>query len=232
MDFAKIEKYDELAEGLIYVNERLSGLRWSLPLDDSDARCIAIRGMQMVVAGYGMGLNSLTYGRNQQQVVQSLGRTNLSADDARKTVEDAWRLGLITLFHFKIDHLITKLLTALGEEPPWGFRAKARRVLDAAEVHNADDGLAVLLTITSIRNSLHNNGIHRNASLTVNLHGMDFHFEEGKPVQCATWGHLLAAMDSSVDVLTGILNAEPIQELSQPILDEYAEAVSRGEAEE
>ena len=129
MDFRTLSTYNDLANAFVYIATRISHLRDGLPYPSNDARHVALGRMQRIVAGYGMGLNSMIFNRTQEQVIESLGTTNLPPDEMRRFVEDAWRWGVGTLLHFGIDSLFSNLLVAAGQPQSPQFRQKAEALI-------------------------------------------------------------------------------------------------------
>ena len=231
MNLSNLSTYSDLQAAFIHLVARLGDLRDSLPYQPSDARQVALGGMQRILAGYGMGMNSMYFGRTIDQVTQSMGVTNLSRDEMLKTVDDAWRWGVCTLFHFRLDSLITNVLVAANRSVSPQFRQKAQSILALSAVADQAILLDHLLTLTCIRNSLHNNGIHRTADVDVTIGAMRFAFVRGQPVQCASWQHALVSIDAVVSVIDIVLKAARMVALPQPILDDFAEAVAAGTAQ-
>jgi len=232
MDLSKLSTYRDLMEAFSHLVARLEALCDTLPYEPSDARLVSLRGMQGILAGYGMGMHSMFFGRSEAQVIESMGITNLSSAEMFKKVDDVWRWGTSTLFHFRLDSLFTNILTAAQLPALMQFRQKAASVLVLSAVPNQGILLEHLLLLTAIRNSLHNNGIHRNADLIVTLGTNRFWFAKDRPVQCATWQHILVATDAVVSVIDVILHATPIGSLPQPIPDMFADAITAGTARE
>lgn len=204
----------------------------SLPYQPSDARQVALGGMQRILAGYGMGMNSMVRDRTIAEITQSLGVTNLPGGEMLKIVEDAWRWGACTLAHFRVDSLIANILVAANLPAPPQFRQKAQAILAVAEIADQNTCFDHLLALTSVRNSLHNNGIHRNADLNVVIGATRFSFVKGLPVQCASWQNILAAIDASISVIELVLKAPTVVALPPPILDKFADTLVTGTATE
>lgn len=61
---------------------------------------------------------------------------------------------------------------------------------------------------------------------------MTFEFNQDAPVQCASWNHILAAIDANIEIIEEILTQPKILSQKGPILDEYALALSLGKVEE
>ena len=81
----------------------------------------------------------------------------------------------------------------------------------------------VFLSTSYIRNSLHNNGIHRGKNnLSLNMQGMDFAFVTGKRMECASWQHILAAVYETIEAIDRILATAKVTAIPPPFQDDYA----------
>jgi hypothetical protein len=145
-------------------------------------------------------------------------------------VEGVWRLSLLTLVHFRIDSLFQGLLTALGASPgKAGFGKNLNDLtgkLTLADPRRIKD---VLNTPTLIRNSIHNNGIHRGSDWgPITHHGLTYEFRKDKDVQCASSAHVLAALDASVDALESILLSPEINALTR--VEDPSTSLNQGES--
>ncbi|MFO1440036.1 MAG: hypothetical protein U1F81_17055 [Verrucomicrobiaceae bacterium] len=221
MNFAAVNTYSELAQLFDELNARVQTLRDRLGYEESDARQVLLRGIQIVIAGYAMGFRAMWFGRTGNQIDEALGVANLSFDEKRQAVEDAWRLGLVTLCMFKIDALLGRLLTALALPVHLGFFRNARSLLNTITIGAPNLKLDTLMVPAAIRNSLHNNGIHRGPNSSMLLHGMQYDFSDGDSVQCAGWQHIFAALTACIDVLDEILFSAEIQAIPSGIEEPY-----------
>ncbi len=185
--------------------------------------------MLRVVAGYAMGLSSMLYNRSQEEIIKSFGKNNLSNDGARQIVEDAWKNGMITLFHFRVDTLFQNLLRALGEyKDRAGFETMTKSLLASVGIRD-DYSRDVLLATGYIRNSLHNNGMHRGKSnLAVKMQDLNFIFVTGKRMECGSWQHIFAAMYETIEVVDRILATEKVKGVPTPFEDDYARDPAEG----
>ncbi len=107
--------------------DKIQTLRNKLPLPQDDARHVGLFGMQEAVIGFGLTAHSIAGNglrsrqRSREEVLESFanyvtieGRT---PEQLLAMVESVWRLGLLTIFHFRLDALFQNLLTALGCNP-------------------------------------------------------------------------------------------------------------------
>lgn len=169
MNFDEISTYNHLLDAMKSLVNKIHQISNKLTFNELDARQVALGGMKKIIAGYAIGLNALIHDRNIEQVAESVRITNLSDDEARKTMEDAWRHGMVTLIHFKIDSLLYNLLVSLGKVPPRSFKRELEMLLKEVNIKRIVQASHTLLVLSHIRNSFHNNGIHRNLPFTISL---------------------------------------------------------------
>jgi hypothetical protein len=116
---------------------------------------------------------------NKNQFLNSVG----SGLELVKTEEEMFRalkLGHITLIHFKIENLFRNLCAHLNliSEEKCGFWDLTNLIFDECSIED-DDSKNSLIALTHIRNSLHNNGIHRNKSAEFFIDGYHYEFVKG-----------------------------------------------------
>lgn len=227
---SELRTYNDLLTAFVAINNKLVVLKESLTCTDVDARPVAISGIQQAIAGYYMGMNSMCWNRSPEEVVRSLGESNLSPDVARKIVEDTWRLGLLTLCHFRIDSLFHNLLRAFRRTPSRSFSKNSTELLALCRLPVDSREADSLKVLTSLRNSLHNNGIHRSASESFTIGTLRYDFNESKAVQCAGWSHSLTAIDAVCDALGALLLSNTVVALPSPVRDDLAHALASGDA--
>ena len=64
-----------------------------------------------------------------------MGKNNLTVDGARRIIEDTWKNGMLTLFHFKVDSLFQNLLRVLGRyKDRMGFEALLNELFAATGI--------------------------------------------------------------------------------------------------
>lgn len=95
-------------------------------------------------------------------------------------------------------------------------------MLRAAGLPQGSHEHKVLYALADIRNSFHNNGIHDAGDLRVAIDGIDFEFTKGQRVECASFTHVIVAVDANADVLRKILLSETIGGIAESIRDPFA----------
>lgn len=233
---------------LIVAMDHLAGrfhqaeVRLSLPV--TDARMVGLGGMKYVILGYAFGYAALIYERPTPEKIMeafsSIALDDTGVIDYRRIqyqVEFTWRIGLQSSVHFQLDTLFHNLLRELllQEELQTGkpikqkraFQDATKQLLILTNLPECGKEYDTLMVLSQMRNSLHNNGIHSKPTIPRQiLNGMEFEFVNGHPVTCASWQHILAVIDATLDVLMQILTSSKIQKLPCPIRDDYTEHIA------
>jgi hypothetical protein len=230
MDYGKLSDrftFDDLLSGFREVLQKLQHVRSGLAVPESDGRQVPLYGMQEVFFGFGLTVHAIVRSRNPDQVLDSFTNFGTFAgktqDQLVTVAATAWRLSSLTLFHFKLDALFQNLLRAFGEEPgKSGFGQNSTALLAKVTLADPKRAKRILEVITDIRNSMHDNGIHRGSDRApFSAHGLTYEFRKDHDVRCASFGHILGITDSTVDVLEGILSSPIVKGLSK-VEDRYA----------
>jgi hypothetical protein len=220
---------DQLLDAFRELGDNLQRVRDKLKKPDTDGRHVALYGMQTAVVAYGLPLYAILgrgikgAERTKEEVLASFsGYASIggkSQDEILSVMETVWRLNLVAHIHFKLDSLFQNLLVALGATPgKSGFGQNRDALLSLVTLSDKAQTEQILNAFTFVRNSLHNNGIHRGAAwgpITVN--GLTYDFKNNDGIQCASFGHVFALMDKVVDVLDEILHSHEITTLPQVI---------------
>lgn len=120
---------------------------------------------------------------------------------------------MVTLdFQFQVENLLTSLAGALGiAKPPRRFPDLADVVLQRSGFRNWKRRTQHLHLASKIRNTLHNNGVHRGRTTQVTARGYTFRFIEGRVFRQAGWEHISWALHAGVDVLEELLRSPIVQ---------------------
>ncbi len=214
-----------LVEGFREVTLKLQRLCDGVAGAKSDGRQVALFGMQETLLGFGITVHAITgaglrtISRTADEVIESFANyctiEGKTQDELLTSMESVWRLSLLTLFHFKLDGLFQDLLRAFGKEPgKTGFGENCTDLLARVTLANHDRARGTLKAATLLRNCLHNNGIHRGEDWRpFTTHGLTYEFRKDYDVQCASCAHILAILDSTVDVLEEILLSSEVRAL-------------------
>ena len=135
---------------------------------------------------------------------------------------DYLRLSVAVTLAFRIENMFAQLLKELGETSPMQFGRVLDALLTKLQLAGRMDIEAPLRALAAVRNSLHNNGIHRAVDCGWTVDGEAFEFRKGQRVTCASWSHLVLLFDASVRSIQTILSTPPVSDLKRLIPDEFA----------
>jgi hypothetical protein len=187
-----------------------------------DARRLAIADVQKHIAGLLFSFKAVMQGRTRAQVLTMFGGAGVPAADAQESTEDFWRFGLVTIAHFRVDALFQIILRARGDyKNKSTFTSMLKQLLAVCELKDRDRTECIFLAATYIRNSFHNNGIHRGPNLDIEIQDMRFKFETGRAINCAGFGHVLGVLFEVVGCLEEILLCPAFAKLAGPIPDDW-----------
>ena len=96
-----------------------------------------------------------------------------------------------------------------------------KQILDICELKDRKRTETVFLAATYIRNSSHNNGMHRGPVLETELQDLKFKFETDKAINCASFGHVLGTLFEMMGCLEEMLLSPALAELTGPIPDDW-----------
>lgn len=205
-------------------------------IKSQDARLVALDSMQLdmlAVRNWIIALNSLANKcmandkLDEKEFLESVGSIK-PLKDTEDIMYKFLRLGLLAPIHFKIDNLFYNILRKLGNIPKdkQGNEKKSFWSLTDAissEVNLTKDEKGSLIVFSYLRNSLHNNGMHRYGNnLSINIQGLDFKFEKDQKVECASWEHIIVALDVNIGVIDKILLSPKIYNIKDEIKDDFA----------
>jgi hypothetical protein len=214
-------RWYDLLEGFHCVIQKMEDLRKSLSVPAHDARNVGLGGIIQILFGFSLNIHAitgegLTPKRSLAEVMDSFSNfwhfEGTSVAHSITLMVDSWRWSVVSLTHFKVDSLFQNLLSALGERPrSSGFGANQHKLFDLVASPRRDQCQLVLGAFTRIRNSLHNNGIHRGENWHYQGPKLTYDFETDVDVKCAGFGHVLGILDETTDVLREILNTSKVK---------------------
>lgn len=116
------------------------------------------------------------------------------------------KLSLVTIIQFVLENCVERTLDAIpGEKAQGGFAKGARHLLSVVGAKDAKAKYEVLMTPARMRNSLHNDGVHNRADVTVNIGGENFVLTKGQRVDCASWSHISWVFLHVLDIIEEML---------------------------
>lgn len=137
-------------------------------------------------------------------------------------IREGAKLNLVLAWMFQIDHFLGRV----GLELRY-FESVKKTSFPHLElftwlgITNPLPPAKALRILQTIRNSLHNNGLHEGNSMTFSLLDRKYAFLNGQPVLCAGWDDLIPLLDSSIDTIGQVLRAERVKKM-QATKEPYA----------
>jgi hypothetical protein len=227
-----IPKFQALDQRLINIKQEVVK-NTGLDYRSQDARLVALDSIQMNMAATAMwinGFNSLANFCaadgvfNKNQFLNSAG-SGLELAETEVEMFGVLKLGYITLIHFKIENLFRNLCTHLRllseKEKKCGFWRLTELIYKACKINDGDSRKS-LIALTHIRNTLHNNGIHRHSSLDIPVGQFQYQFIENKNINCASWEAIMNLSYFNVAALSEVLLSEKIAKIEGLVIDQFA----------
>lgn len=235
---ANYSSFDDLVNDLEKLIQTIEDIRQTIvteceiPYDSQDARQVALDGLQCDISACGMWIKSLMslkwlcQNKNgdiwREEYRKSIGTGFDKAEKAEDMMLDYLRNTLTTKVHFKIENLFNNILACCGNEER-GFKRICKETLKLAEIPIDGPEADKLNALAYLRNSYHNNGIHKNKKeLSVKIDGIQFEFCNGKPVECASWMHIVVIMKANISVIESVLTSPKIVNIKGEIPDAFA----------
>lgn len=231
----RIPKFQALDQQLINIKQEVVK-NTGLDYRSQDARLVALDSIQMNMAATAMwtnGFNSLANFCaangvfNKTQFLNSVG-SGLERAETEVEMFGVLKLGHITLIHFKIENLFRNLCVHLNLIPKgkYGFWDLTNLIFDECSIEDGDSKNS-LIALTHIRNSLHNNGIHRNKTAEFFIDSYYYEFFKDQPINnYVSWERITSLLSFNVVALREILLSEKIQKIDDLVLDQFASQFS------
>jgi hypothetical protein len=230
--------FDHVLKDLQSLNQVIEEIRQKIvtvcgvSYTSQDARQVALDGLQSDIGACGnwvralmslKGLSREKYGDSWEEEYRKLIGTGLSSGQAEDLMLDYLRNTLTTKVHFKIENLFSNILKVLSARPNRnGFWHISGAMLQQAGIPNIGSEKNTLTVLANLRNSFHANGIHNKDSMSVDIDGIRFEFCKGKPVECASWKHIVVIMWANISVLESVLLSNTVSNLRDEIPDAFA----------
>lgn len=195
-----------------------------LEVTAQDARLVALSGMQESILSCGFWLNTYQNitSKDESMILQYAG-SNISLKKTADIMLKEIKIGLVLFFHFKVENLFDSLLNKLLNKDVQGILCQFNKLASMTDLKDAERKATVIKAFSSIRNSLHNNGVHNKESFTVKIGGLDFIFFKDKPVECASLGHCVTLIREIIDILQEILESDPIRNIKGKIPETFSD---------
>lgn len=221
--FSEAGNYEELIECCQLVLDRCHDVDQRIVgFGPRDARRLAIADVQKYVAGLLFSLLAVKKGRRRAQVKALFGSSGPSTEQGQEYTEGLWRFGLTVIVHFRIDSMFQVILKSRGEyKAKSSFTNMLRQILDSCQPRDRSRIEGVFLAATYLRNSFHNNGVHRGSRLNVEIQQMRFDFEPNKAIGCASFAHVLGVVHEMMGCLEEIFLCPSLVMSDGQIVDDW-----------
>jgi len=224
----------DLSDGLLELSNRIWDLmkktaeNANLRVEDQDARLVALSGMQEAVLSCAFWLHtyySIAEYHRDKSMVLKYAHSNLPLEKTENIMLNQIRLGLVVFFHFKLEQFLSSLLNKISNKNVQGIEHIFTGLSQEIGLNDVKKKAGIIKAFSSIRNSLHNNGIHIHPSFSIEIDGISYEFTKDGVVQCASLGHCINLIQAIISIIEDILESAKIQELKGIIPESYSEWV-------
>lgn len=220
-----INKLNGLSDKIFGLMERTAA-NADFDVTAQDARLVALSGMQQSLLSCGFWLStyrSIAENHRDESMVLKYARSNLSLEKTANIMLNKIRLGLVIFFHFKLENLLGCLLNKISNIKLQGLGSTFTRLSQEIGLNDISEKAKIIKAFSSIRNSLHNNGIHSHASFSVKVGKLNYEFTKDGVVQCVSLDHSINLIQVITDIIDEIIESEKIKGITELIPDTYAE---------
>jgi hypothetical protein len=197
-----------------------------IDVKSKDSRLVALSGMQESVLSCGFWLNtycSIAENHKDESMILKYAGSNLSLEKTADIMLKNIRLGLVIFFHFNLENLLGNLLNKISNKKLQGLGKIFTELSNEVGLRDISKKANIIKAFSSIRNSLHNNGVHNDASFSVKVKGLDYEFIKGGVVQCASLNHSINLIQAITDIINETLETEKIKGIKEIIPDTFSE---------
>lgn len=217
--------YKDDCECVLSLASRCFEIRSTQSLDTSDVRIQALNNVEKLSNASMAILNLLdTWAINppqvQYQVQRMLGlQSHQYAKELARTISKMQKLAQITLCHFAIENLLRTLVRSMGISAHLSkYYRITKALIEALELDSSLTG--ELMVPAYIRNTLHNNGLHKWNSCDFEINGVHYEFKQNEHLECATWPHIAHVLENSANIIATIYGHSRVCTIPSPLLDE------------
>jgi len=224
--------FSDWINNLLGLSDRIFGLmektaaNADFDVKDQDSRLVALSGMQESVLSCGFWLStyhSIAENHKDESMILNYARSNLSLEKTANIMLNQIRIGLVVFFHFKLENLLGSLLNKITSKKLQGLESTFTELSKEIGLSDISDKAEVIKAFSSIRNSLHNNGIHTHQSFSIEVRGLRYEFIKDVVVQCASLSHSINLIQVITDIIEEVLESDKVQKIKEIIPDSYAE---------
>lgn len=200
-------------------------------VEDQDARLVALSGMQERLVGCGFWLHiyeTIANKHEDENAILDYAGSNLSLDKTSNSMIYIIRLSLVVFFHFKLENLFRSLVEEILSKQMYSLPQLYKCLFPEIGVTSSEEKYEVLKAFSSIRNSLHNNGIHTHPSFSVTIKGLEYKFDQGEAVECASIDYILVMLEAIIEIVGEVLRSEKVMSVKRRIPERFADSRSIG----
>jgi len=202
-------------------------------VEDQDSRLVALSGMQESVLSCGFWLStyySIAETHKDESMVLKYAHSNLSLEKTATIMLKQIKLGLVIFFHFKLEQLLGSLLNKISNKKIQGLGKIFTELSQEIGISDISEKARIIKAFSSIRNSLHNNGIHVDSSFSIEVRGVNYEFIKDGVVQCASLDHSINLIQAILNIIEDILESGKVRKIKEIIPDSYAEWIDKQNA--
>jgi hypothetical protein len=140
----------------------------------------------------------------------------------------------LLIFQFQVENFLQNLWRELGGAEERSFIRLAEKVLSKIGLSETEEKMKRIRTLAYLRNSLHNNGVHRGPDFAVGFvstlsnnsvsHTVrsNYSFVRNAKVTCCGPMHVYCLLAGVTDVVVEILGHQMVSQIPGPIADDFA----------
>lgn len=222
IEYSTFELMNILGE-LINKSQRI---RNALPVNmkTGDVRQVCLSGIQTLMEYHIVSFAALEFVKQSIPSLRLEALTGLKARSNNEIIQNFdvnTKINLLTFSHFKFENFFFHLNRVFDRQYcKKKFDQIFSDLLKNLSVNQKDEKKDLIKAFTSLRNSQHNNSIHRHRSFDVVINGKKFSFTEGNPTE-STLFDIIFLIDLMLDTVEEICFSEEILTISEIILDDF-----------
>lgn len=150
---------------------------------------------------------------SEEDLKRVMGIANGKLESAMERLQKPYRLGFVSQYQFIIEHLFKNLIEALNSKLPKGYWNISEEILKLSQTCN-DIKHKTLNVLAKVRNTYHSNGLHSEDDWSHVIGEVEYKFKKDHQISCATWNHIITAMDATLDIIQEIYSCPKIKSLT------------------
>ena len=216
---------DAFAKTLETADLIVSESSFGMTAQDSRLICLdSIRAIIIPVLAWERSFSKLTEKCTLPELLEVLDTNQIPEIKTRHDVMLRHVLhGAFILMNFRVESALANILKHFSDKPPNSHMQNVTTVLGLCNIRQDSGEYYTFKVLAAIRNSFHNNGIHRTGgNFSKTIGGLEFRFEEGEPVICAGIEHLAVLTRELAKILDRLFLSEPIRSEHEIVPDDFA----------